>query len=346
MVESSSPHVPNRTTLQDQLTQQTIDGDLATKQARTDCDAYQTQELARRVREAQAQCDGLFVTVGGIPFDLTAPCLAVARAKQLTPGTPVTVEIKVGTGSPVAVDLRERGRGLSLGGTESAAASDRRNPAAVLVAGEVEWDLSPYLPSCLVRDVTIDVTLRVGTASQRLSLTRAMASQGFNCGQGFPYDMLNGVQGAAKYVDATYAVDGVLSPNAATPGAQLKGGTGMLSDGRVARRKFYEPSLLPQVDWKHWVAWKTAIITITFHLPATFEASSVLIFVSNENTNGIRAPTGFRINGEPQTSTTAVPTGTIGWLTFPVSLGPGGDCVIELINGSGSFVFVSEIKFE
>ena len=317
----------------------------AIQSAQADCKVRQASDLSLLQQEAQTRCNGMIVTIGQIPFDLLEPCLGVLNAK-LTTSTVATVQIKVGNNEATVVDLHERTRKLTW--AYPAPRAFLREPTALLSVGGIEWDLSAPLSQSVVRDLTVDVSLTIGTMTSRLTLSRAMAMEAaLNlCAQKFLYDMPNGTVGSLKYTDTSYTVNGILSPDASVQGAMLRGGTGMLSDGRVASRRFYEPAMSPQLDRTHWVAWTSDSVMITFHLPPLFRCSSVLIFVSNEDAHGIRRPTAVRINGAQLTSSTDVPLGTIGWLTFPVALGPGGDCSIELVNGDRAFMFVSEVLFK
>lgn len=161
--------------------------------------------------------------------------------------------------------------------------------------------------------------------------------------QRFLYDTINGSSG---YLDRTYSVNGVLSPSANSAGTALSGGTGMLSNGVVAKRPWFNTTTGTS-NADDWVGWSNrASVTVTFSLPAPY--STVLIHVSNEQgVTGIYGPSFVKVNGVTRTSTTTVATGTIGWLTYTgLSLAAGGQCVIEIGIVSGTFLFVSEIFFQ
>ena len=148
------------------------------------------------------------------------------------------------------------------------------------------------------------------------------------------YDMSNGEVGSFTYWDDSY--DG--SGSTTTSLAPLSGGLGDLTDGVIATQNWFDTPGL-------YVGWATINPMISFNFGGTVAIDSVTLHVDDANgTGGVSTPGSVTIDGTNYAI--ADPAGAAPFAVTISGLGFTGSTLdIQLFEGTGTWVFVSEIEF-
>lgn len=152
------------------------------------------------------------------------------------------------------------------------------------------------------------------------------------------YDMLNGETGSFTYWDDSYNGSG----NTTQSGSQLSGGLGDLTDGVIATQNWnFTPG--------PYVGWNTITPVITFHFDGVVDLSSVSLFLDDSNgAGGVAPPSLVRLvmGGVSIDRPIADPPSGAPFVFTADQLGLTGDTLdVTLFDGAGSWVFLSEVKF-
>jgi hypothetical protein len=159
------------------------------------------------------------------------------------------------------------------------------------------------------------------------------------------YSMPNGngtaSGGGWNYWDLNYTGTG----STTTDGAPLSGGVGDLTDGYIAPGTYN--GLENGAGTGPYVGWFQPATTnpvITFNFAGNPTITDIALHVDNTSSGGVFAPVAIWINGI-NTPFTAPTLGTVGFINFTGLSLTGNSLSLQLDQGQGRWVFVSEISF-
>lgn len=153
--------------------------------------------------------------------------------------------------------------------------------------------------------------------------------------------MQNGETGSYNYWDETYSGSGNTTAN----GSFLSGGTGDLTDGIIAASSWNVTE--PPAGNGPYVGWRHITPTITFHFsPKNVALDSITLYLDDRNgSGGVGAPSAVIIDGVIYDLSD--PAGTGPFSVTLSNLGFYGSSVdVTLVDGVGSWVFLSEVTFD
>jgi len=154
------------------------------------------------------------------------------------------------------------------------------------------------------------------------------------------YSMLNGQTGSFNYWDESYTGLG----SKFVDGAALSGGLGDLTDGVIASVGWFAAE--SPAGAGPYVGWDGITPSITFNFAAGTVVNALTIHVDDSNGfGGVSTPSGARINGGAIIPLADGASGAPLAFTF-ANLNSSGPLTLELFDGAGPWVFLSEVEFD
>lgn len=154
------------------------------------------------------------------------------------------------------------------------------------------------------------------------------------------YSMLNGETGSFSYWDESYSGAG----STLVDGSPLSGGLGDLTDGVIASEGWFAAE--SPAGAGPYVGWTTITPVITFEFAPGTVIGSMTIYVDDSNgSGGVSTPSGARINGGVIIPLADGASGDPLSFTF-TGLNVSGPLTLELFDGQGPWIFVSEVTFD
>jgi hypothetical protein len=154
------------------------------------------------------------------------------------------------------------------------------------------------------------------------------------------YSMLNGQTGSFNYWDESYTGAG----SKFVDGAALSGGLGDLTDGFIDAVGWFAAE--SPAGAGPYLGWLTIDPLITFNFAAGTTVDSLTIYVDDSNGfGGVSTPSAARINGGALIPLADGASGAPLSFTFN-GLNSTGPLTLELFDGAGPWIFLSEVKFD
>ncbi|MEM6760828.1 MAG: hypothetical protein AAF601_15245 [Pseudomonadota bacterium] len=162
------------------------------------------------------------------------------------------------------------------------------------------------------------------------------------------YVMENGSNSrTVSYVDDTYAVNGVVDPNASIPGSRLLFGSGALTDGHIATKNVHFDRVADGLD--SYVGWYQRTPDITFVFDQAYDFTSVTFYFDAGTTfvPGSGAPEAVAVRGVGEYEVNFDPRTQRGPFAFTIDLTGISESALNFdITTSRDWVFLSEVTFE
>ena len=154
------------------------------------------------------------------------------------------------------------------------------------------------------------------------------------------YSMLNGESGSFNYWDESYTGSG----SKFVDGAPLTGGLGDLTDGVIDLLGWFAAE--SPAGPGPYVGWVGISPFITFNFAPGTIVDALTIYVDDSNGfGGVSTPSGARINGGAIIPLADGASGAPLSFTF-TGLSSSGPLTLELFDGAGPWIFLSEVKFD
>ncbi len=156
------------------------------------------------------------------------------------------------------------------------------------------------------------------------------------------YDMPNGGTGSYNYWDESYTGLG----NPAIDGSPLSGGTGDLTDGKIAANNWFVEEA--PVGPGPYVGWLDLNPKIVFRFAAPVTLSSVVLYLDDSNGNGsVSAPSSvdFGKVGDPLTNYVVPEPAGSAPFAYTIQTNLTGQFFELVLNRKDRWVFLSEVEF-